>query len=112
MENYLKQHVILPVDIPNNKIVTSKMSDLVKHWAYVLFCYFNEYDLHLVDSSHTGCESDNSDYFNNKDTVIKVIYCAPPFLDLYEEWEEAIIIQELGGPRVLKLHCPVCGTEN
>ena len=111
MENSL--NVILPKEIPNHRIVTSTMSDLVNHWGYVLFCYFNnDYDLHLVDISHTGCESNNSDLFNNRDTVIKVIYCAPPFLDLYEEWEEAIIIQVLGGTNVLKLHCPVCGTDN
>ena len=110
---YYSNNLILPVPIPEIKISTLTPSDFLQHWSYVLYCHFNEYNLHLVESLHTVCDTDtNSDIFNNRDNNIKVIFSAPLYLNWYEDWERNIVVNELDGQQFLRFHCPVCGHEN
>ena len=110
---FFENHLIVPVPMPESRIVNSNSVEFLQHWSYVLFCAFNNLDIHLVDIEHTKCNTPiNNAIFSNRDHSIKVIFSGPAYLDWYEEWESNIIVQEIFGHKIIKFHCPVYGHEN
>ena len=54
------------------------------------------------------CNNASELVLNNRHPSIKVIAAKPPFLNIYKEWEDNIIVQ-VYGKRHLSFVCPLCG---
>ena len=106
-------NTIDPVQIPQERLITTNLTTFYEHWSYVLYCSENNIELYIVESKHIECDNQaNSLIFSNRHPNRKVIRCGQPFLNIFSEWEEEVLVVAIGAARFLNYACPICGKEN
>ena len=91
---------------PSTALYTTSLEEFKQHWAYVLHCCQEGIPMHIIEKHY--CKNASELVLNNRHPSIKVIAAKPPFLNIYKEWEDNIII-EVYGKRHLSFICPLCG---